>query len=42
MCVSTLRGQKVVLDPPQLELQVVVSHTAWVLGSEHGSSINTT
>lgn len=38
MCVCAQRSQKRVLDPLELHLQVVVSHTMWVLGTELGSS----
>lgn len=31
-------SQKQVLDPLELELQVVVSHCTWVLGIEPGSA----
>lgn len=41
------RGQKMVLDPLQLEFQAVVSHSTWVLGKSlqslsHPSSPMTT
>lgn len=29
---------EIVSDPPQLELQVTISHLMWVLGTELGSS----
>lgn len=38
MCVGAHRGQKKVVYPLQLELQVAVSHPKWVLGLELGSS----
>lgn len=34
VCVSALRYQKRVLDPLQLKLQMVVSLSLWVLGTE--------
>lgn len=34
---STLRVQKRALGPPELELQVAMSHSTLVLGSELGS-----
>lgn len=37
MCVGTLRGQKKVLDPSELELLEVATYLAWMLGVELGS-----
>lgn len=34
VCSDAHRGKKRVLDPLTLELQVVVSHSSWVLGIE--------
>lgn len=38
LCVCAQRSQKRVLDPLELHLWVVVSHTIWVLGTELRSS----
>lgn len=38
MCAGTCGGQKRALDFPELELQVVVSSLAWVLGALPESS----
>lgn len=39
MCVSTHVGQKTALDPLELEIQVVVSHLTWILGTKMEFSI---
>lgn len=38
MCTGTHRDQQRVLGTLELEIQVVVSHVTWVLGTEAGSS----
>ena len=48
MCVSFVdlcsghRSQKKISEPLELELQVVVSHPVWVLGTKLGSSARAT
>lgn len=37
--VDVCGGQKRALDTPELELQVAVSFSVWVLGAELGSSV---
>lgn len=38
MYADTCGGPKKALNPLELELQAVMSHSAWVLGPEHMSS----
>lgn len=34
MCACDCRGQKLALDPVELELPIVVNHQTWVLGTK--------